>query len=213
MVNYADRTTCTLFGDGAACMLIEPTEEKTGIIDGVFHVDGEGLPHLVMKGGGSAHPATQQTLDEGWHYLYQEGRAVYKHAVTDMLNSSMEVAERNNINVADVDWFIPPPGQHAHHRGCSRTCRPRPRQGACKHRALWQHISRFNPLCIDEYKDKLKKATRLSLPHSVPDSHGVRYTLSGISDSDTQASTKILTRTPYRHLTDTVFVLHAYSIH
>ena len=167
-----------------------------------------------MKGGGSAHPATQQTLDEGWHYLYQEGRAVYKHAVTDMLNSSMEVAERNNINVADVDWFIPHQANMRIIEAVAERAGLRPRQGACKHRALWQHISRFNPLCIDEYKDKLKKGRQdYPLPHSVPDSHGVRYTLSGILIQNTQASTKILTRTPYRHLTDTVFVLHAYSIH
>lgn len=163
MVNYADRTTCTLFGDGAACMLIEPTEEKTGIIDGVFHVDGEGLPHLVMKGGGSAHPATQQTLDEGWHYLYQEGRAVYKHAVTDMLNSSMEVAERNNINVADVDWFIP-------HQANMRIIEAVAERAGLGHDKVLVNIEHYGntsaasiPLCIDEYKDKLKKGDKIIL--------------------------------------------------
>ena len=91
MTNYEDRTTCPLFGDAAAAILLEPTEEKNvGVIDGVFHVDGEGLPHLVMKAGGSAYPASHATIDAHEHFVYQEGRAVYKHAVTDMLTSSLE---------------------------------------------------------------------------------------------------------------------------
>ncbi len=130
---------------------------------GVFHVDGEGLPHLVMKGGGSAHPATQQTLDEGWHYLYQEGRAVYKHAVTDMLNSSMEVAERNNINVADVDWFIP-------HQANMRIIEAVAERAGLGHDKVLVNIEHYGntsaasiPLCIDEYKDKLKKGDKIIL--------------------------------------------------
>ncbi len=163
MVNYADRTTCTLFGDGAACMLIEPSQEKVGIIDGVFHVDGEGLPHLVMKGGGSAHPTTQQTLDEGWHYLYQEGRAVYKHAVTDMLTSSIEVAERNDMKVSDVDWFIP-------HQANLRIIEAVAERAGLGHDKVLVNIEHYGntsaasiPLCIDEYKDKLKKGDKIIL--------------------------------------------------
>ena len=108
MTNYEDRTTCPLFGDAAAAVMVEPTEEEgIGVIDGVFHVDGEGLSHLVMKAGGSAYPASHATIDAHEHFVYQEGRAVYKHAVTDMLTSSLDVMKRNNLTVNDVDWFVP----------------------------------------------------------------------------------------------------------
>lgn len=79
MVNYKDRSTCPLFGDGAAAVLVEPTEEEgMGIRDAVFHVDGIGREHLLMRAGGSAHPACQETLDAGDHLLFQDGRAVYR---------------------------------------------------------------------------------------------------------------------------------------
>ena len=82
MVNYKDRSTCPLFGDGAAAVLVEPTEEEgMGIRDAVFHVDGIGREHLLMRAGGSAHPACQETLDAGDHLLFQDGRAVYKHEI------------------------------------------------------------------------------------------------------------------------------------
>ena len=77
MVNYQDRATCPLFGDAAAAVLMEPTEEPVGVMDGVFHVDGSGLEFLQYKAGGSAHPATVETVQAGEHYLYQEGRAVW----------------------------------------------------------------------------------------------------------------------------------------
>ena len=78
MTDYQDRATCPLFGDAAAAVLVEPTEENVGVIDGEFHVDGEGLPHLLMKAGGSVKPATVETVEAREHYIYQEGRAVYK---------------------------------------------------------------------------------------------------------------------------------------
>ena len=107
MTDYTDRTTCPLFGDAAAAVLLEPTEENVGIIDGVYHVDGSGLPHLVMKAGGSVLPASHETVDAHQHFVYQEGRAVYKHAVTDMLESSLEVLKRNDLSIDSIDWFIP----------------------------------------------------------------------------------------------------------
>ena len=84
MVNYTDRTTCPLFGDAAAAVLVEPTEEKTGVIDGVFHVESH-VDYLLMRAGGSVTPASHETVDAGDHFIYQDGRNVYKHAVTNML--------------------------------------------------------------------------------------------------------------------------------
>ena len=107
MTDYTDRATCPLFGDGAAAMLLEPTEEPVGIMDAQFYVDGNGCHNLIMKAGGSAKPATHETVDAHEHYVYQEGRAVYKHAVTNMFNSSLEVAERNGLTMESVNWFVP----------------------------------------------------------------------------------------------------------
>lgn len=107
MTDYQDRATCPLFGDAAACMLVEPTEEPVGVIDAEFHVDGSGLPHLVMKAGGSARPTSQETLDAREHYVYQEGRAVYRAAVLSMLTSTQNVMKRNNLTGNDIDFLVP----------------------------------------------------------------------------------------------------------
>ena len=164
MTNYDDRTTCPLFGDAAACVLLEPSEEQgVGVIDGVFHVDGEGLPHLVMKAGGSAYPASHATVDAHEHFVYQEGRAVYRHAVTDMLTSSQDILKRNNLTVDQIDWFIP-------HQANLRIIEAvGSRLGIADDKVLVNIQNRGNtsaasiPLCIDENKDKLKKGDKLVL--------------------------------------------------
>lgn len=164
MTNYDDRTTCPLFGDAAACVLLEPSEEQgVGVIDGVFHVDGEGLPHLVMKAGGSAYPASHATVDAHEHFVYQEGRAVYRHAVTDMLTSSQDILKRNNLTVDQIDWFIP-------HQANLRIIEAvGSRLGIADEKVLVNIQYRGNtsaasiPLCIDENKDKLKKGDKLVL--------------------------------------------------
>ena len=164
MTNYDDRTTCPLFGDAAACVLLEPSEEqRVGVIDGVFHVDGEGLPHLVMKAGGSAYPASHATVDAHEHFVYQEGRAVYRHAVTDMLTSSQDILKRNNLTVDQIDWFIP-------HQANLRIIEAvGSRLGIADDKVLVNIQYRGNtsaasiPLCIDENKDKLKKGDKLVL--------------------------------------------------
>lgn len=164
MTNYDDRTTCPLFGDAAACVLLEPSEEQgVGVIDGVFHVDGEGLPHLVMKAGGSAYPASHATVDAHEHFVYQEGRAVYRHAVTDMLTSSQDILKRNNLTVDQIDWFIP-------HQANLRIIEAvGSRLGIADNKVLVNIQYRGNtsaasiPLCIDENKDKLKKGDKLVL--------------------------------------------------
>lgn len=164
MTNYEDRTTCPLFGDAAAAVLVEPTEEpNVGVIDGVFHVNGEGLSHLVMKAGGSAYPATQETVARREHFVYQEGRAVYKHAVTDMLTSSQDIMKRNNLTVADIDWFVP-------HQANLRIIEAvGDRLGINPDKVLVNIQYRGNtsaasiPLCLDENKDKLKKGDKIVL--------------------------------------------------
>ncbi len=163
MTNYSDRTTCPLFGDAAGCMLIEPSEERVGIIDGEFHINGEGLPHLLMKAGGSVHPATHETVDACEHYIYQEGRAVYKHAVTDMLTSSMSVAKRNGLEMGDVDWFIP----HQANLRIIEAVADRAKVAPEKVLVNIEHYGNTSaasiPVCIDEYKDRLKKGDKMIL--------------------------------------------------
>lgn len=163
MTDYQDRNTCPLFGDAAAAVLIEPTEENIGIIDGVYHVNGEGLPFLLMKAGGSAEPASHETVDARHHYVYQEGRNVYKHAVTDMVESSKDIMKRNNLTVNDIDWFVP-------HQANLRIIEAvGGRIGIPEDKVLVniQHYGNTSaasiPLCLDEYKNKLKKGDKVVL--------------------------------------------------
>lgn len=108
LVDYQDRQTCVLFGDGAAAVLVEASEdEELGMQDMFFRTDGKGLPFLHMKAGGSVCPASHFTVDHHLHYLYQEGRSVFRYAVTDMSNDVVEIMKRNNLSAADVDWVIP----------------------------------------------------------------------------------------------------------
>ncbi len=108
MVDYKDRSTCALFGDGAAAVLLEATtEQNIGVMDSYFRTDGKGLPFLHMKAGGSVCPPSHFTVDHRLHYLYQEGRTVFRYAVTNMSDDSMLIAERNGLNKDNIDWVIP----------------------------------------------------------------------------------------------------------
>ena len=161
MTNYADRATCPLFGDAAAAVLVEPSDEPLGVIDGEFHVDGTGLPHLLMKAGGSVKPASHETVDAGEHYVYQEGRAVYKHAVSDMLNSSVSVMKRNNLSVDDIDWFVP----HQANMRIIEAVGGRIKVPDEKVLVNIQHYGNTSaasiPLCLDEFKNRLKKGDKI----------------------------------------------------
>ncbi len=163
MTNYNDRSTCPLFGDAAGAMLIEPTEKEVGIIDGVFHVDGEGLEHLVMKAGGSVKPASHESIDAEEHFVYQEGRHVYKHAVTDMLTSSLDVMKRNNLSVEDISYLVP----HQANLRIIEAVADRAGVPAEKVLVNIEHYGNTSaasiPLCIDEYKEKLKKGDKIIL--------------------------------------------------
>ena len=107
MTNYEDRNTCPIFGDGAACVMLEPTEEEIGLIDGIYFVDGKGYDHLHMAAGGSAKMPSHESVDAREHFVYQEGRAVYKHAVLDMLTAVRGIMKKNNLECEDVDWLVP----------------------------------------------------------------------------------------------------------
>ena len=161
MVDYNDRAICPLFGDAAACMLLEPTEEPIGVMDGIFHVDGSGLEHLVYKAGGSALRTSHETVDANYHCVYQEGRAVYRHAVIDMLTSSRDIMERNNLTTEDVQWFVP----HQANLRIIEAVGERLKFPEEKVMVNIQHRGNTSaasiPLCLDENKHLIKKGDKL----------------------------------------------------
>jgi 3-oxoacyl-[acyl-carrier-protein] synthase-3 len=108
IVDYTDRTTCVLFGDAAGAVLLEPSDDPNyGIIDSILRCDGSGGDFLYMLGGGSLNPASHETVDKGMHYIYQDGRTVFKFAVTRMADISGEIVERNGLTGDDISFFIP----------------------------------------------------------------------------------------------------------
>ncbi len=163
MTDYTDRATCPLFGDAAAGVLLEPTDRPVGIIDGVYHIDGSGLEHLVYKAGGSVKPASHESVDAHEHFVYQEGRAVYKHAVMNMLTSSLDVMKRNNLTADDVDWFVP-------HQANLRIIEAVASRSGIDREKVLVNIEHYGntsaasiPLCLDQYKERLKKGDRILL--------------------------------------------------
>lgn len=106
IIDYTDRTTCVIFGDGAGAVLLEPTKDGTGVQDFILHADGNGAQHLRMKAGGSLLPASYDTVNQRLHYVYQEGQAVFKHAVYNMAEVSANIMERNNLTAGDVKWLV-----------------------------------------------------------------------------------------------------------
>ncbi|MBI4429374.1 MAG: ketoacyl-ACP synthase III [Ignavibacteriales bacterium] len=108
IVDYKDRNTCILFGDGAGAVLLEPSDDPGyGVLDNRLYTDGSGGAYLYMKGGGSLHPATHETVDKRMHYIYQDGKAVFKVAVIGMAEVASEIMQRNNLKGDDVAWLVP----------------------------------------------------------------------------------------------------------
>lgn len=163
MTNYKDRNTCPLFGDAAACVLLEPSEENVGVMDAVFHTDGIGLPHLVMTAGGSVRPASHTTIDNNEHYIYQDGRFVFKHAVADMIESSDTIMKRNNLTIDDVNYLIP-------HQANLRIIEAIAERFNVPEEKLIVNIQRYGntsaasiPLCLSEFEHRFKKGDKLIL--------------------------------------------------
>jgi 3-oxoacyl-[acyl-carrier-protein] synthase-3 len=157
MIDYQDRATCIIFGDGAGCALLEPNFEGNGLIDSIMKSDGAGIPHLHQKAGGSVKPASHATVDAREHYAYQEGQAVFKFAVTNMADVAAEVMERNDLKSEDIAWLVP---HQANKRIIDATAT---RTGVPPERVII-NIDRYGnttngtiPLCLWEWEDKFKK--------------------------------------------------------
>ncbi|MFD2968192.1 beta-ketoacyl-ACP synthase III [Sphingobacterium bambusae] len=163
VVNYEDRNTCILFGDGCGCVLLEPNDEGNGLIDAVLKTDGAGGPFLNIKGGGSLNPATHQTVDAGLHYAYQEGRTVFKFAVTNMADVAVEVMERNKLTSDDISYLVP-------HQANRRIIDATAERAGLPEEKVMVNIHKYGnttsgtiPLCLWEWEDKLKKGDNLIL--------------------------------------------------
>ncbi len=166
LMDYSDRNTCILFGDAAAAVLLEPTDEKDfGILDQKIYADGNGGKHLNIKAGGSLYPASHETVDKRMHYLYQDGKIVFKVAVKSMADVAVEIMKRNNLTSTDVDWLVP---HQANLRIIEATAE---RMGIDKSKVMI-NIDRYGnttaatiPLCLSEWWQKglLKRDQKLVL--------------------------------------------------
>lgn len=163
IINYQDRATCIIFGDGCGAVLLEPNTEGYGVMDSILKSDGAGRAFLHQKAGGSMRPATHETVDAHEHFAYQEGQAVFKFAVTNMADVAAEVMERNNLKSDDIAWLVP---HQANKRIIDATAN---RTGVSADKVII-NIERYGnttngtiPLCLWEWEDKFKKGDNLIL--------------------------------------------------
>jgi len=163
IINYEDRTTCIIFGDGCGCALLEPNEEGLGIMDSITRTDGSGRDFLGMKAGGSVKPATHETIDAREHFAHQEGPTVFKFAVTNMADVAAEIMERNSLTADDVAWLVP---HQANKRIIDATAN---RMGVTTDKVMI-NIERYGnttngtiPLCLWEWESQLKKGDNIVL--------------------------------------------------
>ncbi len=163
MTDYTDRATCPLFGDAAGAVLVEPTDENVGIIDGEFHVDGSGLHNLIMIAGGSVKPASHETVDAHEHFVYQEGRVVYKNAVRDMLSSTLSVMKKNNLTNDTIDWLVPHQANLRIIDAISDRIKIDPEKVLINIQKYGNTSAASIPLCLDEFKNRLHKGDKIML--------------------------------------------------
>lgn len=163
IIDYTDRTTCIIFGDGAGAVLLEPTEEEVGIKDFIFYSDGNGYKHLYMKAGGSAMPPSLDTITQRLHYVYQEGQPVFKQAVYGMAEVSAQIMEKNQLRSEDIAWLVP---HQANKRIIDATAQ---RMGLPANKVM-MNIEKYGnttagtlPLLLWEYEPLLKKGDNLIL--------------------------------------------------
>ena len=177
IVNYQDRNTSILFGDAAGAVIFEAVEDGYGVLDSYLKIDGVGREFLYMKGGGSLNPATHETIDKGWHYIYQDGKTVFKRAVVDMADSSAMIMERNGLKSEDIAYLVP------HQANFRILDAARERMGLGMDRVMI-NIDRYGnttdatiPMCLSEWwaAGKLKKGDNIVLS-----SFGAGYTWGAI---------------------------------
>jgi 3-oxoacyl-[acyl-carrier-protein] synthase III len=163
IIDYTDRATCIIFGDGAGAVMLEPTKDGMGIIDGVLRGDGAGREFLNIKGGGSLMPASHETVDKRLHYAYQNGQPVFKAAVKGMTSTINEVLQRNRMTINDIDWLVP-------HQANKRIIQSVGDGVGIPNERVMMNIHKYGnttagtlPLCLWDYENQLKKGDNLML--------------------------------------------------
>jgi 3-oxoacyl-[acyl-carrier-protein] synthase-3 len=163
IIDYTDRTTCIIFGDGAGAVLLEPSTDGLGIQDTIMKSDGSGRHYLHIKAGGSLKPATVETVAAREHFAYQEGQAVFKFAVKGMADVSAELLERNNLTGDDIAWLVP---HQANLRIIDATAN---RMGLSKEKVMI-NIQKYGnttaatlPLCLWDWEKQLNKGDKIVL--------------------------------------------------
>jgi 3-oxoacyl-[acyl-carrier-protein] synthase-3 len=161
IIDYTDRATCVIFGDGGGAVLLEPNTEGNGIMDSILRVDGSGRAFLHQKAGGSVKPATLDTVAAKEHFVYQEGQTVFKFAVTKMADVSAEIMEKNNLKGEDIAWLIP-------HQANKRIIDATARRMGLPDDKVTLNIERYGnttngtiPLCLWEWEKKFKKGDNI----------------------------------------------------
>lgn len=161
IIDYTDRTTCIIFGDGCGAVLLEPNTEDLGIKDFILHSDGSGAAHLHMKAGGSLNPASMDTIANKMHYVYQEGAAVFKHAVYNMAEVSAAIMAKNKLTSNDIDWLVP-------HQANKRIIEATANHIGLPKNKVMMNIERYGnttsgtiPLLLWDYEKQLKKGDNL----------------------------------------------------
>ncbi len=163
ITDYTDRTTCPLFGDAAAAVLLEPTTEELGVMDQILRVDGSGRKYLHMKAGGSVRPPSHETVDAKEHFIYQEGQTVFKFAVTSMADVAAEIMEKNNLKPDDIAYLVP-------HQANLRIIDATGRRMGLPPEKVMINIEKYGnttaatiPLALWEYENRLRKGDNLIL--------------------------------------------------
>lgn len=163
IIDYEDRATCIIFGDGAGAALVEPNEKGYGIQDSILHSDGSGREFLHQKAGGSLNPASIETVERKEHFVFQEGKTVFKFAVSNMANVAAEIMERNNLTGDDVDWLVP-------HQANLRIIDATANRMGVDHSKVMINIQKYGnttngtiPLCLWEWENQLKKGDNIIL--------------------------------------------------
>jgi 3-oxoacyl-[acyl-carrier-protein] synthase-3 len=163
ITDYSDRTTCPLFGDAAAAVMVEPTTEKLGVLDRILGYDGSGQEFLYLKSSGSLNPPTHASIDNGDIFIYQEGKTVFKYAVATMSDISVDIMKRNNVHPDELAWLVP-------HQANMRIIEAVARRMEIRKEQVMINIHRYGnttaatiPLCLWDYEKQLKKGDNLIL--------------------------------------------------
>ncbi|MEO6884126.1 MAG: beta-ketoacyl-ACP synthase III [Bacteroidia bacterium] len=163
IIDYTDRSTCIIFGDGAGAVLLEPNTEGFGVLDAILKSDGAGRHHLHQKAGGSVKPASHQTVDAREHYVYQEGQPVFKAAVKEMAEVSFNIMQKNNLTAETIAWLVP-------HQANKRIIDATANRVGLGSEKVMLNIHKYGnttagtiPLCLWDYEKKLKKGDNIIL--------------------------------------------------